>query len=587
MRFSFVVVVLVVFFSTVQVFAQCPDPKSQQPAKIVVALEVPSNANDSRSVFVQVADPSIKQLFFRSPGSPDFAVVRVPESGLLRLPQALQSNLLEDAEIFIQGFDSDGTCVAKATRSAKKNEDGLFVGRAVIAGVQRPEPGIDQLEFKMRSTGEPSYIVDLNPSFEYPKEQDLVYVVERMVDGRSLDPIVEKVKRDIDSENRPLNPQRIPVNLAKGINKITVSVRTGEKAANPFKQQLVKTVTITCESPCEPVLGRSANTRAIVGFEQAGGSGTTGKVSPFLNFFVNVPLFVSESPKRKPPRFSIWTDFRLSSSPSQRFLDLSQFTTNFLTPSNSFSENQVVQNFRINAGIDVRIAEQTAIFPFFEPARSSLSIIAGGGITAPLDANNGPIAEIFKIPRVDEALPTSEITPEFKKFYEGIRADLLKSDIELPALENSKVNIAFSKSERVRFYKRLFAGFRLKSHFAESIAKEKDLSAATFDVTLGIDEFISNRIGNGVLSFEGFSPFPIGGNDYLYIYGGGSLRLTRKANSFTPIFLERGNIEDLESATTIIVPGEKSPFGRAPRDTYFFGIGFDFLKLLRRETPRP
>src|SRR5690606_21018944 len=154
----------------------------------------------------------------------------------------------------------------------------------------------------------------------------------------------------------------------------------------------------------------------------------------------------------------------------------------------------------------------------------------------------------------------------------------------LPELENSAKNIAFLQPERVRFYKRAFAGARFRMNFWENLYRQADIAPATFDVTLGFDQAIREGYFPRVASFEGFVPFPFG-NNFVYFYGGGSLALTREDTApIAPLYMEPGVYSDLGASSTIVVPGVKHPFVKAARDTYFFGIGIDLLKLFSSGT---
>ena len=378
------------------------------------------------------------------------------------------------------------------------------------------------------------------------------------------------------SRNIPKRIQEIPVNLMPGKNSVKVSVinQKGEKAA-----QLEEEFVITCDAPCGN-LGDKIATRSVLGFEQVGGSSTAGKVRPFLNLFISVPIN-SRKTGGKAPGFSVWTDFRLSSAPSQRFLNLKSITTDFLNSDKAFGENEVVQTFRVNAGIDIRLLKEGNIIPFFSPGKSSFSLIAGGGVSSPLSKPNQALAEIFEIPLViDPNNPENQVpSPQFEKFYSRLRGNIEK--IDLPDLLPSSRNIAFVNEERVRFERRLFVGGRLKVNFFEDRFRQRNMSPAIFDLTVGADEAVTGRLRSPVMSFDGFTPLPFG-NDVFYLYAGGSLKLERNAFANVPsIFLRSSAFTSstLEAPTTLIVPGRQNPFVRSSRDTYFFGIGIDFMRL--------
>jgi hypothetical protein len=256
----------------------------------------------------------------------------------------------------------------------------------------------------------------------------------------------------------------------------------------------------------------------------------------------------------------------LSSTASQRFANLSNITTNILRPAATADINEVVQSFRVNAGMAVRIIPEKSLFASFLPGKSSVSVIFGAGVTSPLSSGKGSVTEIFKIPKVD-----GHIIPEFRALFPGISDD--------------KDNVGFVTPERDRFLRRWFLGGRLLTRFSKSDSRQLDISPASLDVTFGQDEAITRKLSGMVLNFEGFTPFPIKRLDYLYLYAGISTRLTRRVNTSVPsFFLEPADLGDLDDPLkTVLISADENRLTISNRDKYFFGIGVDLIRLFRRD----
>lgn len=442
-------------------------------------------------------------------------------------------------------------------------------------------------------TRQKNYTFEITPE-NLPPDANQIQLFRYGRNGkRETDPIKIFQKGDPKENKYKFDaPILYTVELEEGENKFEVQVYepkpSSASSADASNVSIIKDLkdlaTIECKS-CS-TNNNSLNTRAIIGIEQAGASSADNESRPFLNLFVNFPISFKSKDKREEdddPPFSVWTDFRFTSTTVQSFARLANVSNTLINPlfgggSNDNKINNVVQSFQLNAGIDYRILPEGALQGFFIPGKHSVSFIAGGGVTNPLKSDQ--TAQIFKIPTVP-AVPGGTTTipdPKFTALFSGV-------DFA------NKLNIAFVSPERDRFFRRWFTGIRLKTRFFEN-KKSSSLinqSPAMLDITIGQDEAITRKLTGKILTLEGFTPFPIRRLDYIYLFGGASTLLTRKVNETVPPFFFEPPVTNgsLTNNNTVIVPIDSSVFTRSNRDTFRFGIGIDLIRLLLRTDASP
>lgn len=575
-------------FAVTLVFCLSVSVRSQDEEKFTVSTTIPKTdaAKSKRKIVITINDSRLHLITVT--GYPSFEQTSYMTSGQKVIAHEVEFGEGKDSGFIISAFldgTKKGTPPEKysfdkngmpqyVTDLAKKPDDETNDGKTAGGGKGKGdatkgkdgEAPAKKIEIgTITDVPEPQYKLEIKPGFKLD-EKRRYYRVTNTVLGRTRDSIEDEVRLAANSKDTPENPQLVQVDLFAGTNVITVEVLDANK--EPL-EGYEATTNITCDIGCGTI-GRSINTRAIVGMEQVGASSAGSKTSPFLDLFVSVPLSRLKADGKRPPFISMWADFRLSSTAAQRFANLSNITTNVLgtnTPGNQI--NDVVQSFRVNAGLDIRLVEEKDQHPFFLPGRSSLSLIFGGGITSPLTGGGRANAEIYKIPKN----PDGTIIEAFRN--------------DFPFITDDKQNIAFVVPERDRFLRRWFVGGRLKTFFYKNKSDYLDMSPATFDVTIGQDEAITRTLQHKVLSFEGFTPLPIRRLEYLYLFGGATMRLTRKVRTSVPnYFLQAGEITQLgDPLRTVIVSTENNPLTVSNRDTYFFGIGVDLFKLFANKTP--
>ncbi len=313
-------------------------------------------------------------------------------------------------------------------------------------------------------------------------------------------------------------------------------------------------------------------TRAIVGYQLTGAASASANGKPFLDFHFTAPLFKdlpsnsATNDNQKEVRFpwlSLWGNVRLTTFSEQQSANNTTFGSAFngFNPIASTDKiNSVVQSFDVVGGLEVKLRETKKQGLFGFKQRTALSFIFGGGFSNPL--NSVRTAQTFLIPTSEPAKGSFEtLFPDAKGFE----------------------NIAFVKRERSRFYRQYFAGLRTRTLMYNRSGDLLNASPATFDITLGQNEALTEKIRGVILGLEGFYPFPNRRFDYVYFFGSAKLRLGRinddgERENFLlkPIF-----VQDVFDDKTYILPITESRFLRSHRDQYSAGIGIDFINLIK------
>ncbi len=371
--------------------------------------------------------------------------------------------------------------------------------------------------------------------------------------------------------------QRIIVRLAEGANTVFVTgMAKVENKDIPVTNTKTTVITcVDCKGNSLAESGSSVYTRAILGFEQSGGSSSDSVQKPFLDFFFGAPIAGKES-GAIPPRLSTWGQVRFASVPQQQLASggLQNFTSGFLTNIQGLKVNELVQGFDFLAGLDVRLIKpKGAGFIDLDPGtrqNTSVSFVAGFGAINPFSQRQ--TAQIFAIP---------------KDASGNIDAGFLKLFPEAAG----KTNIAFVTPERDRFFRQYYGGFRFKTFFYDKHGQLINRFPALLDVTFGQNELVTGKLRNAIFRLEGFYPFPFKSAKFLYLYGTAMMKMGGggvKTN--LPVFLKApATTVILPDDNTVIVPIDRNPTLRSTRDYYRFGMGINLIELLdklRSTTPK-
>lgn len=305
------------------------------------------------------------------------------------------------------------------------------------------------------------------------------------------------------------------------------------------------------------------NLRLLFGFEQVGASSAATKGHPFVDLVLNIPVgqlgvkYTSNgrTPTRRYFKNAFWTNLKLTSTPNQALPDLGGTTeaaiTGFFGSNQSSRVNDLVQAFEMKIGWESSLS-------------SNFGIIGGIGATSPLTSEKTAVA--YKIPR----LANGEVHPEFKRIF-GPTQDF--DGIE---------NLILTSGDRDRFMRNWFVGGRLRYQLIPE--RMNDVYPAVFDLTVGQDEVLTNKLIGAVLKFDSFVPIPVKGLNFLYFGASFSSRLTRRVNTTTfPFFLEPASNINIFSSGNFVRNIRDVRELNSDRDNFSFRFGVDLLQLLNKK----
>lgn len=421
----------------------------------------------------------------------------------------------------------------------------------------RPDPKADQKkETKLsvipqqdrRSLTDNKLTLQITSAPDWPTEARY-FIARASVDGGEIYETRYALVPEAGSD-KPTKQQTIVVGLHHGKNVIDLALVKDDKKT-PIDGYTAKT-----EIECLLACGDSAPTaRAVIGFEQIGASSTNSQGSPFLDIFVNAPLW-----KGRKKGFSIWSNIRLSSIPVQTLVDFGTVggVNTFLNA--SAKPNELAQSFDFLVGIEKSTGIKGPFGNGFMPGRTSLSLIAAAGAVNPLSVER--TAQIYKVPTGNAA---------FNQAFPGLDG-------------SSFTHIAFVSPDRGRFYRQYYGGIRLRTIFYDQEKHVRnDVFPALVDIMAGQNESITGKLLGVIIRANGSTPLPIK-DGMLSIFGSAQVRLGkgRNENQRTPLFLPAADPNaTLSQSTTFIVPFEKNPGVISNRDTFRLGLGVDIFRLFK------
>ncbi len=296
--------------------------------------------------------------------------------------------------------------------------------------------------------------------------------------------------------------------------------------------------------------------RTIVGFEQAGVSSAQSQQNFFLDIYYDRPLLHNNDIDLGPALRS-WGDLRISSVPQQISTDVATFAAGFAEKVGQLKVNEVAQAFEFLGGLQYRFgaSRRRPGYASTDPhdtdvhARVSGNLILGGGVITPLSPKQS--VQLFAVPSNQPAF--------FQRYPEA----------------SGKQFVAFTLSDRDRFFRQAYGGIRLMTHF---IGDTRVRAPETFDLTYGFNESITGgRIHGGVMRLEGFVPIPYDKLTWLYLFGTGMFKPGAHATIAHPFLLDSaptGILPTNQNAVVITTP-------QADRDYYRVGFGVDFVELIQ------
>lgn len=298
----------------------------------------------------------------------------------------------------------------------------------------------------------------------------------------------------------------------------------------------------------QPAKSGEWESRAIVGYHQAGASSASFTQNFFFDFFVARAL--STKPIWYAP-VNLWGDVRVASSPQQITSPVSSFVTGFADQITKVPVNQLAQGADFQSGLEFRLHtwdransyRMIGLVPYF----------GAMGTFQPPSAS----VQIFDAP--------SPQSPQYGLFAQ-----------DFPSAAKSKY-IGFVPPDRDRFYRQYGLGVRITTFDKSSPLNPP----ATFTFGLGQDESVTGGVLRSVVGrFDVFYPLPLSTSKvykFIYLFGTANLRLS-SATNLQPLVLQNPN------ATSVTVNGYDPDVAivsvRSNRDTYRIGVGVDLMALI-------
>ncbi len=327
--------------------------------------------------------------------------------------------------------------------------------------------------------------------------------------------------------------------LPKGVRRLDCAL-VAESVANSAATVKVE-ITVMDENAGE------WESRAVLGFHQAGASSTDSKQNYFFDFFIMRGL--GSHAKVYESRFNVWGNVRVASAPQQVDTGAATFIANFATNLGSVPVNKLAQGGEFLTGLGVRMKA----WDQGERIRMLEGVAFWGANGAFTDPGGAEGRRIYKTPA-----PDSQQYQNFKSQFPGVTAPF----------------IGLTAPDRERFYRQWGAGIRVTGF-------EKNRPYAppsTYMITLGQDQLISGGLYKGTVArADVFYPLPIGKQDgkwqFLYLFGTANLRISKPSNGVV-LALEPA------AATVNLYDSNVAVVSRASaRDTYRIGLGVDFVNL--------
>ncbi len=367
--------------------------------------------------------------------------------------------------------------------------------------------------------------------------------------------------------------------------------------------------------------------RSVVGLDISGATSSDTQQKAFLDFALNVPIghrgYVgcfdtttgkkvrSAGTKEEPGRLlsregckgrdqewfeqrsdplnrRLWFFFnpRITSLPQQP-IALSNLNVQGFTDLFSNKKTELVQGVDVQGGAEFLLIKPRSGIRFFSSyrnteARIGVALVAGLGITTPFSgtsdnptvfalAANSSLRHQFQ-----ESDPTCTPTPAIP--------------CKLVDIPQSFTNIAFVNQERSRFFRKYYAGLRLKTYHFSPLVENKyecdpgyhgpcegllNAYPGVIDLTVGQDEQITGgRLSRWLFRLDAVYPLPFVPG--LHIFG--SVYSAFQKNRLSePLFLPATSTTPISDPSVFIVN-----VPQRDRDVYRLGIGVDLLQVIKK-----
>ena len=324
--------------------------------------------------------------------------------------------------------------------------------------------------------------------------------------------------------------------------------------------------------------GQDWESRAIVGFHQAGASSAESEQNFFMDFFVVRPIGrtpASGSKKVYDYKFNLWGDVRIGSAPQQITVPVSQFVGGFAQAAGNVPVNQLALSGEFRTGFEFR--------PWgnYQDSMTNPTRIRSVGLVAFFGAS-GAFSDPISTARVFRAVSPS--SPQWPNFLDQFPQYAGPSGLDPNG--NGRY-LALVPPDRERFYRQYGVGIRYTAYKLGPNYAPPEM----YTVTIGQDQAVTRgRYVGPVLKADGFYPLPISvdGKDwsFIFLFGTANLAIARPKDR-TPLAMQLVSTPcatGQDPATCGIAPhGDNVAVFAIPssRDSYRIGAGIDVVSLVK------
>jgi hypothetical protein len=296
-------------------------------------------------------------------------------------------------------------------------------------------------------------------------------------------------------------------------------------------------------------------TRAVVGYQQAAAAASTFEQNYFFDLFISKSLPV---PQRINPDFGersrAWFAVRSISVPQSGDATISDLSQNLAANIGGLKAKDAARVFDFLGGVEIRLGSGNAsLLPSFDrqtTQKFSASLILGGGFVTPTDPQDS--IKVFKVFKDAPGLPSQARDKEF---------------------------VAFVQSDRDRFFRQYYVGFRFQTFFFNRYNVPMQRFPSQLDITVGQNEYVTGgRLHGPVIRFDAYYPLPYEKLKFINLYSTLVVQ-PNKVKTSTPLILEP--VTD----SSVKVPGANValvPVSQFQRDYYKVGVGIDFISFVQK-----
>jgi hypothetical protein len=369
-------------------------------------------------------------------------------------------------------------------------------------------------------------------------------------------------------------------------------------------------------------------TRAVVGVDLSAPSSRTLRQSYFIDFDLLAPFRFPGIKHNVDPlenRVFFWLNPRITSLPqAANFSTISSIneTGSFFDTNQTI--DKIAKGFDVNGGIDIALVKPRDGIPWWAEysntqAKLTPSLIIGGGMSTPFSTDSTQVTSAVTQAICDAfAAPVGQQfsigTPNSSNGAQGLfctfndpNASTNPQKSPLIQVQNPSSNpdpnkgvrsfIEFYEQDRSRFFRRYYAGLRLKTYFFSpdvhsycqpfesrnldegDCAAPYDMFPGIIDLTFGQDESVTRGRTLGVVArLDAVYPLPwfrgmhVFGSMYTRIHG--SSKVNQPFSGYTIVNPTNGAANDLNTFRFAFQPLD--------RDYFRIGVGVDLIQVFKK-----